>query len=447
MDTVASPRYSRGRRQIPSTSCPAAIPCGGVTEGAPPSAPAPSTRDVLRRGPVAALLASQLQFTMAFSIQATALGKQIFDITGRELDLGFLGLAEFLPSFLLVLVTGSVADRLDKRRVVSAALVLELVCSLSLAGYARSDPSAVGPIFALGAGFGVARAFHAPAERALKPLVAPPDLLPRVVALHSTTWQLGAIAGPVTAGFLYTVSPVAPYLASGVLSAGALVAMLALRYAVEPAPSHDRPTLHSALEGLRVIRSTPVLLGAISLDLFAVLFGGAVALLPAIAEKRLGVGAVGLGFLRSSVGVGAALTAVVLANRPLVRAIGRTLFAAVAMFGVLTIALGLTRSFAVAVVVLAALSAADMVSVFIRATLVPFATPPYALGRVHAVEQVFIGASNELGAFESGVAASLLGLTPAVVLGGAATLVVAGLWTVLFPALRSVDRFDDVRVW
>ncbi len=206
----------------------------------------------------------------------------------------------------------------------------------------------------------------------------------------------------------------------------------------------DPPSFHTALEGLRLIFRTPILLGAISLDLFAVLFGGAVALLPAIADEQLGVGAVGLGVLRVAAGVGAAIMAVTLALRPINRHVGRALFIAVAVFGIGTIVLGVTHTFAIAFVSLLVLSAADAVSVFIRSTITPLVTPASARGRVLAVENVFIGASNELGAFESGVAGQLLGVAPAVVLGGGMTLLVAGLWTVLFPALRDVDRFTDL---
>jgi hypothetical protein len=201
--------------------------------------------------------------------------------------------------------------------------------------------------------------------------------------------------------------------------------------------------LREAFEGLRIVRRQPILFGAISLDLFAVLFGGALALLPAIAEDRLGVGAVGLGWLRAAGGIGAALVTIALARRPLGRAVGRRLLVAVAAFGVFTVVLGVTRSFAVAFVAMAVLSGADAISVFIRATLVPLATPEAARGRVLAVENVFIGASNELGAFESGVAGQALGTAPAIVLGGLATLTIAGAWWLFFPGLRDVDRFED----
>ncbi len=269
-----------------------------------------------------------------------------------------------------------------------------------------------------------------------------------MIALYSATWQFGMIAGPATSGLLYELDPSIPYLAAGIGAGLAAIAMLAVRYRRQQhrTPADQAPTLHHALEGLRFIRRRPILLGAISLDLFAVLFGGAMALLPAIAEDRLHVGNIGYGWLRAAPGVGAVIVSSLLAVRPVRRHVGRVLFIAVAAFGALTVVLGITNSYAVAFVALVLLAAADSISVFIRATLVPLATPDHMRGRVSAVENVFIGASNELGAFESGVAAALLGVGPAVVLGGVATMAVVGLWTRWFPELRRVDTFDDATV-
>ncbi|MGH9282974.1 MAG: MFS transporter, partial [Acidimicrobiales bacterium] len=308
----------------------------------------------------------------------------------------------------------------------------------------------------------------APASRALLGDVVPPERVPWLVARFSFAWQSALIAGPVLGGFLYTVDLTAPYLASATLllvSAGALLLVRPERRvanrsepvdeevvdalaaaATEPVGQLDaarpvRAGLRDAVEGFRFIRRVPVLLGAISLDLVAVLFGGAVALLPAIATERLGVDAVGLGWLRAAGGIGAGAVTLLLGVRPLRRRVGPALLAAVAGFGTFTILLGLTRSFAVAFLAMAVLSGADAVSVFIRASLVPLLTPEDKRGRVLAVENVFIGGSNELGAFESGVAGQLLGPSGAVVFGGMATLVVAGGWWLLFPDLRRVDRF------
>ena len=365
-----------------------------------------------------------------------------------------------------------------------------MAASGGLAWHAASGSQETWPIFALVVAFGSARAFVTPALRSMPPDIAPVGGLPRLIAFTSAGWQVALIGGPVLAGFLYVVSPAAPFVACMVLSAigaatvqfarprrehatappsvgggDAAAALMELGDEARPAELLDSTAeayagvtgpaqqpldetaspgrLHQALEGLRVIRANPVLLGAISLDLFAVLFGGAVALLPAIAEKRLGVGAIGLGWLRASTGIGAAMVTVWLSARPIQRRIGRKLYLVVTLFGIGTIVLGLTRSFAVAFAALLLLSAADSVSVFIRATLVPLVTPSPARGRVMAVESVFLGASNELGAFESGVAGTVLGTAGAVVFGGVATIGVVGVWCVAFPALGRVDRFPD----
>jgi MFS family permease len=409
---------------------------------------------------VVILLAVMFTGSVGVFAQATALGKLVYDISGRELDLGLLGLAEFLPAALLVLVTGAVADHFDRRRVAAAGLLGEGACAVALAVYAASSPTAVGPIFVIAFLYGVARAFAAPATRALPANVAPPGTLPKVTATNSAMWQAALIVGPVLGGLLYAIGATWPFVAAAALGAGASAAVGFIRLPPRAGARHGRGAgteagagveagarrmdLASALDGLRFIRRTPILLAAISLDLFAVLFGGAVALLPAIAEERLGVGSVALGWLRASAGVGAVVVAVLLARRPLVRRVGRTLLSVVAVFGVATVVLGVTRSFVVAFVAIAVLSGADMVSVFIRSTLVPLATPDAVRGRVLAGENVFIGASNELGAFESGVAGEALGVSGAVVSGGLATLVVAVVWWFRFPVLRDLDRFADL---
>ncbi len=421
--------------------------------GAPVAAPTL----VDERRSVAALLIMVVCSATATVAGVTALGKQVYDLSGRELDLGWLGLAEFAPAALLVFVTGTVADRFDRRRVVAIAALAEAVAAVGLGLYALSDPTGVAPIFGLVVGFGTARAFAAPASRALPADIVAPAALPRLVARFSIAWQVSIIAGPVLAGFAYVVDPALPYflMAALLLAAAAAVARIAPRDRPFATPgdgtvadpeagpdAHPDPaSVRAAFEGLRFIRSRPVLLGAIALDLFAVLFGGAVALLPAIAEDRLGVGAIGLGWLRAAIGIGAALTTTVLAVRPRERHIGATLLVVVGIFGAFTVVLGLTRSYVVAFAALAILSGADAISVFIRATLVPLLTPEDRRGRVLAVENVFIGASNELGAFESGVVGQLFGAPVAVVTGGLATIAIALLWWVAFPSLRRLDRF------
>lgn len=409
---------------------------------------ASSVRGLLRDTAVRTLVVAQFAFSCGVFLQAAALGKQVYDITGNELDLGLLGLAEFLPAAMLVLVTGTVADRFDRRKVAAAGLLGELLCSIVLVLYARSEPTEVWPIFVVAVCFGASRAFVTPASRALPPMVAPEGQLPRVIAVNSATWTAAIIVGPAASGFLYEIDPWFAYSVAALLIGSGMVAVRVLPVRRQPSPPDpdERPSVHSALEGLRFIRRSPILLAAISLDLFAVLFGGAIALLPAIAEDRLGVGDVAYGWLRAATGVGAAAMALWLAVHPITRHVGRNLFVAVAVFGAGTVVLGVTTHYVVAFVAVVVLSAADMVSMFIRATLVPLVTPDEKRGRVLAVENVFIGGSNELGAFESGVAAAAFGTPVAVVGGGIATLMIAGLWSRWFPSLRRVDRFEDVVV-
>ena len=395
---------------------------------------------------VKALLGVNFLTHFAVMGQITIIGKQVYDLTGRPLDLGLLGVAEFLPVAMLAPLAGPLADRHDRRKILGIALVGEAIASLLLFLYARSDPTSVTPIFAIVLFFGVCRAFAMPASRALPIDLSPPGVVPRVVALKSVCFQAGHIAGPITFGFAFVVEGSLPYL----LSALALVAAIAIIGLIPSsgvkrlASTGSRQLILESLEGLRFIRHRPVMLGAMGLDLFAVLFGGALALLPAIAEDRLGVGAIGLGWLRAGVGIGAGATAICMSIRPVQRHLGRTLYAVVAMFGLGTTALGLTRSFALAFTIIVFVSAADAVSMFIRATLVPLATPEDMRGRVLAVESVFIGASNELGAAESGLTAAFMGLVGAVVFGGVATLAVVALWWRWFPELRDMDTFDDV---
>lgn len=434
--------------------------------------------DGVRAGPartdwsIPALLVSDFCSSAASLGQVTILGKVVFDLTGRELDLGLLGLAEFAPALFLVLVSGTVADRVDRRRLVAVAALIQGVIALGLGWYTGSKPTSVLPIFLLVIGSGTALAFSAPAQRSLPADAVEPERLPWLIARSSVAFQAGIIAGPVIGGFLYTIDVRLPFAAVAFFLGVMAVAVMMVR--VRAAPHRERPAdlstepglvrvhaaeeagaelstgyptspshggVHEAMEGLRFVKSQPVLLGAISLDLLAVLFGGAVALLPAIAKDRLGVGVVGLGWLRAAVGIGAGAMTAVLAVRPITRFVGRTLLAVVAVFGAFTIVLGVTRQFAIAFVAMVALSAADAISVFIRATLVPLLTPAAKRGRVLAVENVFIGGSNEFGAFESGVTGQLLGTSGSVVLGGVATVGVSIGWWFLFPMLRAVDRF------
>ena len=401
---------------------------------------------MLRSASVRRLLGSSLAFYIGVMLQAATLGKHVYDITGRELDIGWLGLAEFAPIALFVFVSGSVADRYNRKYVAAIALGGELICAVTLMLYSLSGPTAVWPVFVIGAAFGTSRAFLSPATRSMYPMVAPDGGLPPVIAMSSGVWTSAMIVGPAVSGFLYTVSPALAYGTTAALILSGIIGILRVQYLREPLPRdpEEKVTLHSAMEGLRFIRRTPILLAAISLDLFAVLFGGAVALLPVIAEERLGVGDIAYGWLRAAGGIGAASMAAFLAIRPLRRNVGHMLLVAVAFFGIGTVVLGLTRSFVVAFIAVLVLNAADMISVFIRSSIVPLVTPDEKRGRVSAVENVFIGATNELGAFESGVASQAFGTPATVVGGGVATIAIVGVWWIGFPSLRRIDRFSDL---
>lgn len=421
-----------------------------VSDSPPSSAMAPHPPETLRGYwafvPVRRFLLCNFALFLGVSMQATTLFWQVYDITGRELDIGIIGLAEFIPAVALVLVTGSVADRVDRRFVAIAAIGLELCVALALMLYAISNPTSVLPLFGLALVFGAARAFHAPSIRAMPPMVAPEGGLPRTIALSNATWTAAVIFGPISAGILISIDPWMAY-AGAVIALGVgwvgLFRLQFLRRPAAPDPA-DRPSIRSALEGLHFIRKTPVLFAAISLDLLVVLVGGAVALLPVIAKEQLGVGDIAYGWLRAAPGIGAAAMALWLAVRPVQRRIGSTLLGTVAVFGAATVVLGVTRSFWIAFVALLVLHGADMISVYIRSTLVPQLTPDEKRGRVLAVENVFIGGSNELGAFRAGAVAQVAGVQATVIAGGLATLAIVGLWSVLFPSMRRADRFEDL---
>jgi MFS family permease len=393
------------------------------------------------------LLAAELLTGLAAAAIATTLGWQAYARTGDPLSLGLIGLAEFAPAVVFALPAGHVADHHDRRRVAAVALVGLLAVSFALAADGAAGDDRAWPLYALAGAYGTARAFLQPALNPLLAAAVAPVRLARVVALGSVAWQTATIAGPAVAGLLQSHSDALPYLAAAATAAAALSLLAFLPGGIGSAHVgglSEAPSLRDALDGVRLIFRTPALFGAISLDLVAVLFGGATALLPIFASDVLHVGPTGNGLLRAAAGAGGVLVGLALAVRPVRRRVGRTLFVVVALFGAFTIAFGLSRSFPLSLLALAGLAGADMVSVAIRSTLGMLLTPPALRGRVNAVERVFIGASNELGAFESGVAAALLGAVPAVVLGGALSIAAAGLWAWKFPSLRRVDRFEDV---
>jgi len=403
-----------------------------------------SAREVLRHASVRRYLLSTALAAVGQNLLVTVLFKQVFDITGDELDIGFIGLAQFVPAVMLVLVSGWVADRYDRRRVTSLFLAGRGVCAVALVAYSGWNPGTVWPLFLIAFVLGASDAMLAPARRSIPPLIAQPEEFPRVIALWTATFTGASILGPVLGGFIYTAGASQAYVVAAVLQVGAILPMIGLLYEREQTRLTNRPTLSAALEGLQFVRRTPIMLAVISLDLFAVLFGGAIALIPAVASERLGVGDIAYGWLRAAPGIGAASMAVVLAVRPVRRRVGPTLLAVVAVFGAGTVVFGITRSYTLAFLSLVLISAADMVSMYIRGSIVPLVTPNDQLGRVSAVEGVFIGASNELGAFESGVTARAFGLPWAIAGGGLITVLIAGSFAILFPSLRRVDTFEEL---
>ena len=381
---------------------------------------------------------------MALQMAQVAIGWQVFHIRHQVLDLGLVGLAEFIPLPLLALPAGHLADRLSRRMLLAVATALDTAVIGGLLAFTLLGPRVVWPFFVLAFGTGIASALGAPAGRAMTPSLVPPEMLSPALAMRSVAFQISGIAGPALGGFLFFVRPDLVYEVSAALSFAALVCILGMRAGREPA-SDEAPGLKSVFDGIRLIRRTPVMLGAISLDLFAVLLGGAVALLPVFASDVLHVGKIGLGLLRSAPAVGALVASVILVRRPIGRLAGRKMLGVVATFGVCMVVFGLSRSMWLSLLALTVSGGVDLVSVVLRSTILPMVTPDELRGRVNAVEMVFISASNELGAFESGVAAALIGAVPAVVLGGIATIVIAAAWTRLFPSLASVDRLDELR--
>ncbi|MDB5748551.1 MAG: transporter [Massilia sp.] len=395
---------------------------------------------LLRNPNLSFYLSARFLGTLAVQMQSVAVGWQVYQITGSLFDLGLIGLAQFAPFLVLILWAGHVADRYDRRKIIVSCMLTQLLVSALLLAFTASGSRVVWPVFAVLVLFGSARAFMMPASQAVLRNLVPDKDFGQAVALASSTFHVAVIAGPVLGGLLYAFGPTTVYMISAALLALATLLMASTRSAPQ-VRSTAPASWHTLLEGLRFVRSRPIVLGAISLDLFAVLFGGATALLPAYARDVLHAGPTGLGLLRTAPGAGAALCSIGLAMFPIRRHVGAFMFGGVALFGAATLVLGATSSFAIALGALFLLGIGDMVSVYIRHLLVQFETPDEIRGRVSAVNSVFIGASNELGEFESGLTAGWFGLVRAILLGGAATLVVTGLWAVLFPVLSRMDRF------
>jgi MFS family permease len=379
---------------------------------------------------------------MAFQIQAVAVGWQIYEVTHSTFMLGMAGLVQFVPIVLFTLPAGHVADRYDRRAVYGIALGVQALATGILAIGTWERSLGITGIFALVGLIGAARSFQGPSTQALLPTLVPEHLVPKAIAWATGAFQAASIIGPSIGGLLYAFGPAVPYATAAclaLLGTGFIAIMRQKRKARPRQPT----TFASLFSGISYIRAKPVILGSISLDLFAVLLGGATALLPAFARDILHVGVWGLGMLRSAPAVGSIAMSVYLARRPPRRKVGRKMFMAVFAFGITTVVFGLSRSFSLSFASLLLMGAADTISVVIRSSLVQLETPDEMRGRVGAVNSLFIGTSNQLGEFESGVTASLLGTVQATVLGGVGTLVVAMLWMRFFPSLRAFDKFDE----
>lgn len=382
-------------------------------------------------------------------MQAVTIAWQIYEVARRTMGVkesaflvGMAGLAQFLPLFFLALVGGSLADRVSRKAIVIAALGVEVVTAILLGLFALGKDETFLPIFLCIALFGAARAFLQPSSTAMKPMLVPREDMPRAISMSSLAWQFAVILGPWIGGLV--IAWASPALSYGIVAALYLAGMaMAWQIGMSTTPVRQAGSaLQQIREGLVYVWTNKIILGAMSLDLFAVLLGSVVALLPAFAADVLHVGPQGFGLLKSGPAIGAALAAFLLVQRPMVRHAGRRMLWAVALFGGATLVFALSRSMVLSVAALAVLGAADMISVYVRQTLVQIVTPDHMRGRVSAVSGLFISASNELGEFESGVAARLLGPVGAAIFGGVGTLIVTGLWAKWFPELRDTDRLD-----
>ncbi len=408
--------------------------------------PAADSRAAFRYPDFRRYLLARLLTTLSSEMQSVAVGWQIYSITHRPLDLGLAGLAQFLPSVCLFLITGHVSDRVPRKWILLACSLSFSLCSLSLLVFALHHISTVYPIYAVLLLNGTVRAFNAPAAQSFLPLILPRSIFANGVTWNSSAFQVSTIAGPMIGGILYGVTGSPQY-----VYATAMLAYLAGTWAlsgVKPAASErsmNEDLGQRVLGGLRYIWHNKLVLGAMSLDLFAVLLGGAVALLPVYAREILKVGAVGLGFMRSAPGLGALITSVFVAHWPLRRNAGRAMLWCVFAFGLITVIFGISRNPALSLAMLLLLGSADTISVIVRSTMIQLSTPDAMRGRVSAVNMVFIGASNEVGQFESGVTAQWFGTVPAVVLGGVGTMAIVCLWAWIFRDLRNLDRLDAIK--
>jgi len=386
--------------------------------------------------------AARFLATFATQIVSVAVGWQIYDLTRDPLDLGLVGIVQFAPSLLLVLVTGAVSDRFGRRLIMGLAALLEAACALALLTLTLRGLSGPLPMFIVLFVFGIARAFYGPAAASLVANLVPTRDFANAVAWNSSAWQTATIVGPVAGGLLYGLSAHAAYTtATLMMLASALMVFSIPR--PEQRSETDKPTLETLFAGFRYIWSEKVVLGAISLDLFAVLLSGAVALLPVYARDILDLGPWGLGLLRAAPGIGAIIVAVWLTAHPIRDHAGVLMLVFVGLFGVFTAIFGVSTIPWLSITALALLGAVDMISVYVRETLIQIWTPDHVRGRVNAVNMVFVGASNEVGEFRAGTMAAIIGTVPAVVFGGIGAIAVAGMWAFLFPELRRIRHLDS----
>jgi MFS family permease len=392
---------------------------------------------------------ARLTSTIAQMAMVIVIGWQVYDIARHTMDpkaaalrLGIIGLVQFAPLFFLTLVTGWTADHADRRWIARASVFLELLCAAALAAFAWTHTTTLEVLYVVAALLGVARAFAGPALGALAPNLVPVKILPNAIALSSIAWQSGAIIGPALGGYLYALAPEAPYIGSAILCAMSLFGLFRIPKLSNGTRRKTAQPWQQMIEGLRYVRRNRLVLGAISLDLFAVLLGGATAMLPVYARDILDAGPEGLGHLRAAPAIGATLTAAFFAVRPLKSEVGLKMLLAVAVFGGATIVFGLSRSMPLSLACLTLLGAADMFSVYVRQSLIQLYTPDDKRGRVGAVSSLFISASNELGEAESGFLAALIGPVAAVVAGGVGAILVVGIWARQFPELRLARNFD-----
>jgi MFS family permease len=392
---------------------------------------------------------ARLTSTIGQMAMVIVIGWQVYDIARETmglkeaaLRLGIIGLVQFVPLFLLTLVTGWTADRVDRRWIARASVGLELACAVALAWFAWTNATTLEILYVVAALLGVARAFAGPALGALAPNLVPREILPRAIALSSIAWQSGAIAGPALGGYLYAWAPEAPYAASALLFTVSLVGLFAIGPVARPEINRGPNPWAQMVDGLHYVRRNRLVLGAISLDLFAVLLGGATAMLPVFARDVLHAGPEGLGHLRAAPAVGATLTAAFFSIRPLKHNVGTKMLTAVGIFGAATIVFGYSRWMPLSLFCLALLGSADMFSVYVRQSLIQLYTPDEMRGRVGAVSSLFISASNELGEAESGFLGALIGPVPAVIAGGVGAIIVVFLWSWWFPELRLAKSLE-----